>query len=81
MQYCLRFVIFRELDATKKSIEDSDVPLLWWNVGAPVACVMKEKDSQKLLQDSCLLDVDFDEQLESVPITVLSTVEACCKMY
>ena len=63
-----------DFDISKKSMQDSKVWLLWWKVGRFVEHTVRENAEQKLENIFFLLDVDFSEQFESVPITIGSSL-------
>ena len=63
-----------DFDIRKKSMQDSEVWLLWWKVGRLVEQTVRENAEQKLENIFLLLDVDFSEQFESAPITIGSSL-------
>ena len=73
--------IFVSGEAVKKSMVDSDVPLLWWNVGMPEPWIFRENLFWNKFHASCLLFEDLLEQLESVPMMTLSELDVLRVMY
>ena len=59
VQWRVRLVISRGPDVTKKSMQDSEEPLLWWNVGWPVEWTFRLRFWQKLFHEAFLLEDDF----------------------